>query len=199
MPSFQQWRQEFANPTQLLETVARLVSDGELSAEQAERLVQALPGVIRDSRYVLSHLGSHMAVGVLFGFDIVPLPLGTIARVIWVGCSRVYETCRGSAERAAVHSLAVLGVSAIPFVGYFAYLIPLRAQNADAAALYANHIAYRWYNRSLEQCLRPKPRWIQRLVRGIVGTTEPNPSAVQPHPTAGPTPIPREPQFPAQP
>ncbi len=199
MPSFQQWRQEFANPTRLSETIARLVRDGELGAEEAERLVQGLPDVIRDSRYVLSHLGSHMAVGVLFGFDIIPLPLGTIARVVWVVSSRVYETCRGSSERAAVHSLAVLGVAAIPFAGYFAYLIPLRAKNADAAALYANHIAYRWYNRSLEQCLHPKPKWIQRLVRGIVGTTAQNASAQisLPH-SAGPTPNDPGSQFPAQ-
>jgi hypothetical protein len=53
-------------------------------------------------------------------------------------------------------------------VGYFAYLIPLKAVNADAAYLYANHVAYLRDNCSLEQALQRKPRWLMRLLRGLL-------------------------------
>lgn len=149
-------------------TILRLQADGHLTEADAERMQRDLPETLQNSAYVLQHLTAHWAIGAVFAFDIVPFPLGTIARVCWVIASRVVETCRGRWERAAVHSLPVLGIAAIPVAGYFAYVIPLKSRSADAAFLYANHFTYTRSNCSLRVYLARKPKWIRWVVQKAV-------------------------------
>ncbi len=157
-----------ATEAKLRATIARLQTEGHVSDEEAERMQRDLPDTLKNSAYVLRHLTAHWAIGAVFAFDIVPLPLGTIARVCWVIGSRTVETCRGRWDRASVHSLPVLGISAIPVAGYFAYLIPLKSRSADAAFLYANHFTYTRSNCALPEYLARKPKWIAWMVRKAV-------------------------------
>jgi hypothetical protein len=161
-------RREPIDVPHLAATIDRLVADGELAPAEAERLRLALPDMVRQSAYVLRHLGAHLTIGVVFAFDVIPLPLGSLSRAGWVILNRIYEEIRRDRHRAGVHSVVVLGVAAVPFVGYFAYLIPLRSQHAEAARLYANHVSYRRSGKSLQAMLAGKPRWMQRLVRWAV-------------------------------
>jgi hypothetical protein len=85
--------------------------------------------------------------------------------------SRLVETLRGKPDRARIHSLRVFLIAAIPFAGYFAYLIPLRQEHPQAAYLFANHIAYLRYDASLNDLLRDKPAFLRRLLERIVGAT----------------------------
>ena len=159
-----------ATEEKLRATIARLRTEGHLTDAEAERMQLALPETLKSSTYILRHLTAHWAIGAVFAFDIVPLPLGTIARVCWVLGNRVVETCRGRWERGSVHSLAVLGISAIPVAGYFAYLIPLRSRSADAAFLYANHFTYTRSNCALPTYLERKPKWIRSIVLKVVAS-----------------------------
>jgi hypothetical protein len=161
-------RREDIDEPHLAATIDRLVADGELTAEDAERLRLGLPDMVRQSGYILRHLGAHLAIGAIFAFDVIPLPLGSLSRGGWVIANRVYEEIRRNPDRARIHSLVVLGAALVPFVGYFAYLIPLRSRNAEAARLYANHISYRRWGKSLHAALAGKPRWMQRLVRWAI-------------------------------
>lgn len=160
---------EAVDESHLTTTIGRLVADGELTAEAAERLKRELPEIVRHSAYILRHLGAHLAIGAIFAFDVIPLPLGSLSRGGWVVLNRGYEECRRDRERARIHSLPVLGVALIPFVGYFAYLIPLRLQHDEATFLYANHVSYRRMNKSFRAALTGKPRWVQRLLRWVTG------------------------------
>ncbi len=166
---FGDFRREAMAEERLAETVRRLVDDGELSTATAERLNRTLSDSRDELQYVFGHLCAHLAIGVVFSFDLVPLPLGTMARGAWVAGSRLVETAQRRPTRAAVHSLPVFGVALIPFAGYFAYLIPLRSANADAAYVYANHIAYLRSGCSLERSLQQKPRWLERMLRRVLG------------------------------
>ncbi len=159
-----------ATEEKLRATIVRLQADGHLSETDAERMQAALPETLKESTYIIRHLTAHWAIGAVFAFDLVPLPLGTIGRVGWVLGNRVVETCLGRWERASVHSLAVLGISAIPVAGYFAYLIPLRSRSADAAFLYANHFTYSRSNCALPTYLDRRPKWIAWIVRKVVAS-----------------------------
>ena len=128
-----------ADESALQATVERLVANGELSAECAVFVRDAVPAQLHTSRYVLRHLGAHLAIGAIFAFDLVPLPLGTIARVSWVAGSRLIESARRNHERARIHSLRVFLVAAIPWFGYVAYLIALRRHSPELAFVLANH------------------------------------------------------------
>ncbi len=157
-----------ASESSLRDTISRLRADGHLSDDDAARLEHELPETMRQSSYVLRHLTAHWTIGAVFAFDIVPLPLGTIARVCWVLGSRVVETVRGRWDHSRVHSLTVLGLSAIPVAGYFAYLVPLRTRSADAVFLYANHFTYSRSNCALSTYLERRPKWIAWIVRKVV-------------------------------
>lgn len=157
-----------ATESSLRGTISRLRAEGHLSDEDAARLERDLPETMRQSAYVLRHLTAHWTIGAVFAFDLVPLPLGTMARVCWVLGSRVVETLCGRWDHGRVHSLTVLGLSAIPVAGYFAYLVPLRSRSADAVFLYANHFTYSRSNCSLPAYLERRPKWIARIVRGVV-------------------------------
>ncbi|MFP6584781.1 MAG: hypothetical protein VCD00_19770 [Candidatus Hydrogenedentota bacterium] len=109
-----------------------------------------------------------MAIGATFAYDLVPLPLGTLSRIAWVSGNRIYWTIKRDAARKAIHSWSVLGISAIPWVGYFAYTIPLRKSSDDLCFISANHLLLRRNGQSLNEYLEGKPLIIQRLILRII-------------------------------
>ena len=153
-------------------TLAQLVEEGVLSPERAAELRGALPEQLEDSRYVLRHLAAHLSIGAIFAFDLVPLPLGTIARVSWVAGSRGVESWRRNRERAQVHSLPVFLIAAIPWFGYAAYLLPLRRQSGELAFVLANQTWLSRTGRSYEQFLGDTRAPIRRLGRWLVPAPE---------------------------
>jgi len=150
------------------ETLRRLVADRAISERIADSLADAYPGQLEGSRYILRNLGAHFAIGVVFAFDLVPLPLGTIARVSWVAGNRLAETARGRRERARVHSIGVLAVAAIPWFGYAAYLLPLRRESSGLAFVLANHSWLTRTGRTYEQFLGQASAPVRRLGRWLI-------------------------------
>lgn len=153
----------------LLESIALLQRNGELSEEAANALSAHIGPIRQRSEYILKHLGAHLGIGAVFAFDMIPLPLGTIGRVTWVAGSRVYETFWGTRERARVHSLGVLLIAAIP-LGYWAYLVPLRRRSEAGAYLFANRLAFTHAECSYAQLLAKRWHWVQALGRWLVPT-----------------------------
>ena len=149
-------------------TVQRLIADGEISASRAEAIRAVLPSQLSSSRYILKHLGAHGAIGVIFAFDLIPLPLGTIARVVWVAGSRLVESVRRNRSRAEIHSLAVFLIAAIPWLGYAAYLLPLRRQGSELTFILANHTWLNRTGRTYEQFLAHRRSPIRRIGRWLV-------------------------------
>jgi protein-S-isoprenylcysteine O-methyltransferase Ste14 len=149
--------------TAVAATIERLRTSGHLSGACAQLLQKQISETGSKSAYVLRHLGAHVAIGLVFAFDIVPLPLGTLSRVAWVVGNRVYESGRGSRERARVHSFKVMFVAAIPWVGYGAYLLPLRRENAATAYLYAQHLSYAISGVPFDEFLATKPRLFRAI------------------------------------
>ncbi|MFO0917510.1 MAG: hypothetical protein U0872_04245 [Planctomycetaceae bacterium] len=170
LQNFRDFQRDVMAESRLTETIQRLVVDGELTPVTARRLTKTLQETKHESQYIVKHLCAHLAIGLIFSFDLVPLPLGTLTRGAWVAGNRLLAMMRGRPEQSKVHSLPVLAVSLIPFAGYFAYLIPLRAANADAAYLYANHVSYLRSNCSLRQYILSKPPWQQRLIQSTLAT-----------------------------
>ena len=121
------------------ETLVQLVEEGVIKEPQAAKLKAQLPEQLQSSAYTLKHLGAHLGIGVVFAFDVVPLPLGTISRILWVAGARLVETVRREPERAKVHSASVLLIAAIPWFGYAAYLLPLRRNAPELTFVLANH------------------------------------------------------------
>ncbi|GAB5450091.1 MAG: hypothetical protein Hals2KO_04190 [Halioglobus sp.] len=148
--------------------VLALRERGEINDAQAQQLTYALPLEYERSRYVIKHFGVHLSIGAVFAFDIVPLPLGTIGRIGWVCCARVVETLRANFERARVHSLRVLLVAAIPYLGYFAYLLPLHKDGREVAFVLANEYWLANRGQSFEQFVRSRGRMGARLARWLV-------------------------------
>ena len=163
---------------ELEHTMQRLVQEGAISERTAHTLGSALPSQIEDSRYILRHLGAHFAIGVVFAFDLVPLPLGTIARVSWVAGSRLVEEARRSRDRARVHSASVLFLAAIPWFGYAAYLLPLRRESAELAFVLANHSWLTRTGRTYEDFLGRTSSPLRRLGRWLIPL--PTPEIVPP-------------------
>jgi protein-S-isoprenylcysteine O-methyltransferase Ste14 len=166
--SFARSQRDLLTSASLIATVDRLRTSGHLSTARSERLQQQLPEAMSRSWYVLKHLGVHLGMGTLFFFDIIPLPLGTISRVLWVAGNRVYESALGSPERARIHSLKVLLVAFVPWVGYGAYLLPLRRESPEVAWLYAQHLSYSLNGMAFEEFLATKPRVVQRVGRYLI-------------------------------
>jgi len=161
---FEDFRHLFTDRDNIESTVNRLLVDKLISPDRADLLKRNLSDTLRQSKYILLNLGAHMAIGAIFSFDIVPLPLGTISRVLWVAGNRIYSEVKRDDEKKKVHSLAVLIVSAIPWIGYFAYTLPLKKVNEDAAYLFANHITYERGNESLVNYINGKPAIIKRIL-----------------------------------
>jgi len=165
---FEENLSRLADPAGLHATIDRLEADGLLSEAEAAELRRGLPETLEKSAYVLRHLAAHLAIGAIFAFDLIPLPLGTIGRVLWVMGSRLYESILGTRQRARVHSLGVLGIAAIPWLGYAAYLLPLRRASDEAAYLYANHLSYARKGCALEALLATKPLFVRRMAAWLV-------------------------------
>jgi hypothetical protein len=166
-------RRELLQRPALERTIARLGEDGVLPREAAETLCDELPRLLAESGYVLRHLGAHAAIGSVFLFDVVPLPLGTLCRVLWVAGSRSFEHLLGTPERARVHSLAVLGIAAIPGLGYAAYLLPLQRQSERAAFLFANHLSYALFDAPAEAVIARSPRPLRGVARRLLRVPPP--------------------------
>lgn len=162
------FRRALLDTEQVQQTILRLVADGELSEARGALLGQRLPEMVRECGYIIGHLGAHLGIGALRSIMIV-LPLGSLLRCLWVAGSRAYETLRRNPEKARIHSLLVFLIAAIPFAGYFSYLVPLRRAHDDAAYVYANHVAYLRYGTSLDAVLREKPAPLRRVVERILG------------------------------
>ena len=178
-------RRELLQPPGLERTLARLADEGLLTRVEAAALHEELPRLLAESGYVLRHLGAHAAIASVFLLDVVPLPLGTACRVLWVAGSRVWETLFGTPARARIHSLPVLLVAAIPGLGYAAYLLPLRRENETAAFLFANHMSYALFDTPAEALVARSPRPLRSVARKLLPG----------RPRAGPAPepVPRRP------
>jgi hypothetical protein len=125
--------------------IEHLLTNRDISEGEAAYLRSKLPAQLQDSAYILSNLGAHLGIGVVFAFDLIPLPLGTIGRVSWVAGARIYETIKRNGDRARLHSLGVFLIAAIPLFGYAAYLLPLRQNAHELCFILANHI---WLSRT---------------------------------------------------
>ncbi|MGH7341438.1 MAG: hypothetical protein ACREKH_13190, partial [Candidatus Rokuibacteriota bacterium] len=68
--------------------------------------------------------------------------------------------------------LSVLLVAAIPFLGYGAYLLPLRRQNAELAFVLANHTWLARTGRTYEQFVAETYRPVRRIARWLVPSLE---------------------------
>jgi hypothetical protein len=145
-----------------------LLADKVISDIQANQLRECLEAQFAESRYVLKNLGVHLSIGVVFAFDVVPLPLGTIARVGWVALAKLFETARGNWDKAKVHSIGVFLIAAIPWFGYAAYLLPLRRDSRELAYTMAN---FSWKSRTgktFEDFVKSKPSLISKFARWLV-------------------------------
>ncbi|MDY6965181.1 MAG: hypothetical protein SVM80_04320 [Halobacteriota archaeon] len=162
------FREELSSPKKMELTIEKLVQEGYLPPERGMALKESLPDIIERSEYVLFNLGAHISIGLIFAFDLIPLPLGTISRDIWVIGNRLYYEVRMNNEKKKFHSFKVLVVSTIPFVGYFSYTLALKEVNEDATYLYANHVSYLLRGTSLEEFLEKMPRTIQKVGRRIL-------------------------------
>ncbi len=150
----------FTNEKDIELCITRLIMDGCLSPEKGAFIRANLSTAISQSKYILFNLGVHISIGAVFAYDIIPLPVGTISRFLWVLGNRIFLEFKRDIEKKRIHSLQVLLVSIIPFVGYFAYTLPLKKYNEDLAYVYANQITYLRKEVSLVKYLEGKPRII---------------------------------------
>ena len=148
--------------------INRLIMDGYLSPEKGSLIKENLSTSINQSKYILFNLGAHMSIGAVFAFDIIPLPMGTISRVLWVIGNRIYIEFKRDKKKRKIHSLPVLLVSLIPWVGYFAYTLPLKKYNADVAYVYANQITYMRKEVFLVKYLEGKPRIVKWALKRLL-------------------------------
>lgn len=148
----------------LEKTITRMVTDGRLSEEREAYIKSNLKEWVEDSRYILFNLGIHISIGfVRFTVFPFPLPIGSTLRPLWVMANRMYCNLKWDMRRKAVHSILVLLFSIIPFVGYFAYTIPLKKKSEYLTYLYAQHISYLIYDSVLEQKLKKAPKLIRNI------------------------------------
>ena len=148
-----------------METIERLEAEGQIGSSEAAELRAISGSELEEVKYILKNLGVHVSFGAIFAYDLLPSPLGTISRVLWVAGNRLRFTFfQRDRRRLSVHSMKVLLVSAIPWIGYFAYVIPLRAVDGKIANLCANHISYRLRGESFDTFLEGRSRFVRRLL-----------------------------------
>ena len=135
---------------------------------EAKRLREELVDIRDRSTYVLGHLGAHFAVAGL-RLSIPFLPFGSVLRGSWVLGARAVETVRGRWERARVHSVPVMLLALVPFLGYLAYTMPLRRVHPQAGWLYANHVMVLRSGRTLDGLVEARPV-LRSVVERITGT-----------------------------
>ncbi len=165
-------RRKLLDEEALRRTIDHLVADGELTTARANDLRDNLADTIQESEYVLKHLSAHLGIAAIFAFDTIPLPLGTLSRVLWVAGSRIYESFWGTPERAKVHSVGVLLIAAMPlFIGYLAYVFKLRQVSEEAAYLYANRAVYARRGTTLAKVFESKPAFLAKVAGWFVPLT----------------------------
>ncbi len=148
----------------LRETISRLSSDKKISKEREDYINSHLEEWVADSKYILFNLGVHLAIGfVRFTATPFPLPIGSTVRPIWVRANRMYCNLRWDMRRKKVHSMSVLLFSVIPFLGYFAYTIPLKKKSEYLSYLYAQHISYQMFEKTFEEKLKKAPGFIRKI------------------------------------
>lgn len=165
MKKMKELKEKLTNKELIGKTIERLVEEGYLSQKRASVLRNSLPDKIKKSEYVLHNLAVHLGIQAIFAFDIIPIPIGTISRFSWALGNRIYYTIKNNKEKKDIHSYKVLFVSAIPFIGWIAYTIPLKQESEDLCYVYANHVTYLRKNKSLESYLENKPRFIREPLR----------------------------------
>jgi len=163
----------------LQETIVRMALDGRLSKEREEHIRTHLEEWVADSKYILLNLGVHMTMGLVrFTAFPIPLPIGSTIRAIWVMGNRMYCNIVWDMRRKRVHSMVVLLFSIIPFLGYFAYTIPLKKKSEYLAYLYAQHISYMMYGKNLEEKLKKAPRFIKKIGNLLLVPSEIRPTII---------------------
>ncbi|MBL7071810.1 MAG: hypothetical protein ISS26_06550 [Candidatus Omnitrophica bacterium] len=169
--------QELHHIPSLHETIVRMALEGRLSKEREEHVRIHLEEWVTDSKYILLNLGIHMTMGLVrFTAFPFPLPIGSTLRPIWVMANRMYCNIIWDMRRKSVHSMTVLLFSIIPFLGYFAYTIPLRKKSEYLAYLYAQHISYMFYDKNLEEKLKKVPRFIKKIANALLVPAEIRPT-----------------------
>ena len=169
--SRQVWAEVFSQSA-LLQTVDTLVAEHQLTDQQAARARAVIQVEMEKADYVLHHLAAHIAIGVVFAFDVVPLPLGTISRVGWVLGARTTEALRGREAHAQVHSFKVLGISAIPLLGYAAYFYALKRQSPMVAALAASSFSIWKTGEIAEIASKQFPSPVKRVLKPLWSWSE---------------------------
>jgi len=53
-------------------------------------------------------------------------------------------------------------VAAIPWLGYGAYLLPLRSESVELTWLLAHHVSFQLHGTSFEEFIAAKPRMVRR-------------------------------------
>jgi len=145
-------------------TIERLSAEGRLNKEHVDHVHSHLEEWVADSKYILLNLGAHLSIGLLrFTTIPLPLPIGSTVRGLWVIGNRIYCDIKWDMHRKQVHSMLVLLVAIIPFLGYFAYTIPLKKKSEYLTYLYAEHISYMMYGKAFEEKLAKTPGFIRRI------------------------------------
>ena len=153
----------------LRETLTRMSQDGRITKEREDFINSHLDEWVVDSKYILMNLGVHLGMGIVrFTATPFPLPIGSTIRPLWVMGCRMYCNLRLDWHRKKVHSIPVLLFSIIPFLGYLAYTIPLRKKSEYLTYLYAQHISYSLYDKTLEQKLKKTPKFIRRIAYALL-------------------------------
>jgi len=145
-------------------TVERMHKEGKINKEKMDYIESRLDEWVEDSKYILMNLGVHIGLGfVRFTALPFPLPIGSTLRGIWVAGNRMHCNLIWDMHRKRIHSLGVFFFSLIPFLGYFAYTIPLKKKSKYLAYLYAEHISYELFELTLENKLKKVPRVLRNL------------------------------------
>lgn len=153
----------------LRKTLARMLTDGRISPDKEAFISTHLDEWVVDSKLILINLGVHIGMAFIRFAAIPPLlPIGTFLRPLWVAANRLYCDIKWDMHRKKIHSLAVFFFSAIPFLGYFAYTIPLKQKSEYLAYLYAQHISYELYNKTLEEKLKNAPGIIKKIAYALL-------------------------------
>ena len=134
----------------LRKTAIRMFEEGKITGERKQYIDSHIEEWVTDSKHTLFSLGVHISIAFV-RFTILPFPLmGSTLRGLWTTGCRIYYTLKRDLHKKHIHSFTVLFVSLIPFLGYFAYTIPLKKECEYLAYLYAEHISYHLYDKPLE-------------------------------------------------
>ena len=161
-------KNEFLSLEALSRSVERMRADALISHDEQQSITGQLITDLEDARYILKHLGAHLAIGGFRYATMIPLPVGTLGRPSWVLAWRVIESIRGNRARASVHSLPVFLFALLPFLGYSAYLIALRRSNERFAFVMANHLCYARRNMNAVEFYAERSALGRRLMRVVV-------------------------------